>query len=239
MSRERPARSSFPLILALAAWPVALIGFSTTFFFPLASGSFVAPWIVYVHGALFFVWLLLLTGQILLVRARQVAWHRRIGWAGACLALGMAGSGVAVGVYAARRDLAATHLDAVFGQFTNIVIEMLVFGTLVAAAVRSRRDRASHQRLLILATISLLGPAWFRWRHVFPNVPNPLVVFSLIADLVLVIPVVRDWRTDGRVHPVYKWLGSAMVAVHISELLLSESAVWVYTGRTLLSAIPW
>ncbi len=238
MSREHPPRSSLPLILALAAWPVALLGFSTTFFFPLARGSFAAPWIVYVHGALFFAWLSLLTGQILLVRARQVAWHRRIGWAGAFLALGMAISGIAVGVYAARRDLAISHDTALFGQFTNIVIEMLIFSALVAAAVRSRRDRASHQRLLILATISLLGPAWFRWRHVFPNVPNPLVVFSVIADLILVIPVVHDWRTEGRVHPVYRWVGSAMVTMHISELLLSESALWEHTGRALLSAIP-
>lgn len=238
MSREHPVRSSLPLVLALAAWPVAVLGFSTTFFFPLGRGSFSAPYVIYVHGALFFAWLLLLTGQVLLIRARQVAWHRRIGWVGAALALGMAVSGVAVGVYAARRDLADTPETVVFGGFTNIVIEMLLFSALVAAAVRLRRDRASHQRLLLLATISVLGPAWFRWRHLVPSVPNPLVAFSLLADMVLVIPVVHDWRTAGHVHPVYKWVGSAMVATHMLELFVSESDVWVRTGRALLSAIP-
>jgi hypothetical protein len=43
----------------------------------------------------------------------------------------------------------------------------------------AQRDGASHKRLLLLATISALGPAWLRFRHIFPAVPQPFVTFSL------------------------------------------------------------
>jgi hypothetical protein len=228
------ARTPFFLYLAIAFLAIALTGFSTTFFVPLALGTFDAPSIVYVHGVLLFGWLLLFLSQSALARSRNLTAHRRSGWAGACLAMAIVVSGIYVGVFAARRDLAATGQDWPFGAFVNIVIEMVVFGSLVAAAVASRRSPESHKRFLVLATISALGPAWFRFRHFMPFVPNPLLTFSLVADSVLLVVLARDWLTLKRVHPVYIWAGGAMVATHIIELAASESQLWLRAGRWLL-----
>ena len=229
-----PKRSLFFPWMSFAFLAVALAGFSTTFFLPLFRGTFQAPAIIYVHGALLFAWLLLFIAQAQLVRTRQVPLHRRLGWAGAALGVAIVGSGIAVGFHATARDLAAGGGDDARGQLVNIVIEMLVFGALVAAAVAVRRDRESHKRLLLLATISILGPAWFRFRHFLPGLPNPLVVLSLVADSILLVAIAYDLFAYRRVHPVYLWVGGAMVAVHMTELFASESALWLRVSRTLL-----
>lgn len=231
-------RSRFLLYLSLAFLAIALAGFSTTLFIPLARGSFAAPVMVQVHGVLMFCWLLLLIGQTALVSSGNTAVHRRLGWLGAALAAAIVPSGVVAGVYATRRDLATTEATWPYGAFVNIVIEMAVFGILVAAAIAQRRQPQRHKRLLILVTISALGPAWFRFRHFMPLVPNPIVTFSLVADSVLLVLIAREWLTERRVHPVFAWAGGAMVAVHLVELAAAESPLWTGIARWLLQGMP-
>lgn len=151
MTGRAGGRSSFHLYLALAFMAIAITGFSTTFFLPLARGTFVAPPVIYLHGSLVFGWLSLFIAQVLLIRSRNIALHRRLGWLGAGLCIGIVISGVAVGHFATLRDVAAGGGDFARGQFVNILIEMALFGGLVTAAIVRRRDRESHVRLLVLA----------------------------------------------------------------------------------------
>lgn len=229
------SRSRFFLYMAFAFLAIALIGFSTTYFLPLSRGAFSAPPIIHVHGVLLFGWLLLFIAQSSLIHNRSFVTHRQLGVFGATLCVGIVISGVLVGLHATRRDLAAGGGDDfVLGQFVNVLIEMLLFGALVTAAIVLRRDGESHKRLLLLATISALGPAWLRFRHLLPAVPYPFVMFSLLADSLLLIAIARDHFAIKRVHPVYLWAGGAMVAIHIVELLASTSAPWVRLSRWLL-----
>ncbi len=213
---------------------IALVGFSTTFFIPLARGTFSAPPIIHIHGALLFGWLLLFILQASLIQNRNFLTHRQLGIVGAGLCVAIVVSGILVGLHATRRDLAAGPDDFVLGQFVNIWIEMILFGSLVAVAVVFRRDGDSHKRLLVLATISALAPAWLRLRHLFPSVPHPFVTFSVLADSLLLIAIVRDILVIKRVHPVYIWAGSAMVGVHAIELLAIRSDPWLRLSRWLL-----
>jgi len=227
-------RSRFYLVMSCVFLAIALTGFSTTFFWPMARGTFAAPPIVYGHGALLFGWLLFLITQSALVQGRSLRTHQRLGWLGVCLCAGIMMSGVLVGLYATRRDLAAGGGSFVLGQFVNILFAMVLFGTLVGAAIVLRRDGERHKRLLLLATISILGPAWLRFRHFMPFVPNPFVVFSLIADSLVLVVIVRDFLADRRIHPTYLWAGGAMVLVHLVELVAIESQPWLRLARWLL-----
>lgn len=228
------SRSAFNTRLAIGGLAIALIGFTPTFFRPLAARTFTAPAIVYLHGACAFGWLLTLVAQVELVRRRRVALHRKLGGLGVAFAAAFTVLGVPVGQWATRRDLAAGLGDIARGQFVNILIELMVFGSLVASATVLRRDRAWHSRLMLLATISVLGPAWFRLRHLFPSVPNPIVTFSLIADVVLLVLIAREWRSTRRVHPAYAIVGSAVVLVHLAELFASQSRLWLAFADVLL-----
>ncbi|MGV8940330.1 MAG: hypothetical protein ACOH1P_02185 [Lysobacter sp.] len=223
--------------MSFAFLVIGLTGFSTTFFFPLARGTFAAPPLIHIHAALLFGWLLFFIAQSSLIQNRSVLVHRRMGVLGACLCAAIVVSGVQVGLFATRRDLAAGGDLILLGEFVNIVIEMLLFGSLVAAAIALRRDGESHKRLVLLATISLLGPAWVRFRHIFPSVEDPFLVFSLIADSVLLVAIARDLLAFKRVHPVYVWAGGAMVTVHMIELTARESPLWLQIGRWLLDAL--
>lgn len=230
----RAVRSPFFFHLSLAFLAIALIGFSTTFFIPLARGTFTAPPVVHLHGALLFGWLAFFTAQAVFIRNRNQRVHRRLGWLGLALSIAIVVSGIAVGLFATRRDMAGTTETWPVGNFVNIVIEMALFGALVAAAVLTRRNPEAHKRLLVLATISALGPAWFRFRHFMPYVPNPVVTFSLIADAVLLVAIARDWLTLKRVHPVYLWAGGAMFAIHCVELACVDTPAWAAVGGWLL-----
>ena len=227
-------RSRFFLAMTLLYLAIALIGFSTTFFIPLARGTFRAPAVVHVHGALLFGWLLLLIVQASLVQGRRFPTHRQVGVAGVALCAAIVVSGVLVGLHATRRDLAAGSDDFVLGQLTNIVIEMALFGLLVAAAIAMRRDGESHKRSLMLATVSALAPAWLRFRHLLPAVPDPFVTLSLLADSLLLVLIARDWIVLRRVHPVYLYAGSAMVGIHLVELAAITSAPWLAAARWML-----
>ncbi len=227
-------RSKFFLYMAISFLVIAVVGFSTTFFIPLARGNFSAPPVIHIHAALVFGWLLLLILQILLIQKRNVALHRKLGFTGALLCAAIMVSGVLVGLYATRRDLAAGGDDFALGQFVNILIEMFLFGSLVGVAIYYRRDRERHKRFLMLATISALAPAWLRLRHLLPAVPHPFITFSLLADSLLLVVILRDWVVLRRIHPVYIWAGGAMVAVHVVELLAIRSAPWLWLSRWLL-----
>ena len=123
-------------------------------------------------------------------------------------------SGVAVSFHGTRRELAAGVGDVVLREFVNNVIGILIFGSLVAAAVVLRRDSESHKRLLLLATISVVGAAWSRFDQFFPAFEN-YWVFLIIADSPLLVAIARDLMAYKRVHPVYIWVGGLSVAYDV------------------------
>jgi uncharacterized membrane protein YozB (DUF420 family) len=221
-------------VCAAAGLAVALAGFTPTFFLPSLRGEFRAPPIVWVHGALAFGWILMFVAQTQWIRRRAIRMHRRIGYGTAGIALGLVATGVPVGLWATGRDLAAGLGDVARGQFVNILVELAVFGALVGAAVWLRRDPDWHKRLMLLATLSVLGPAWFRLRHWFPSVPNPLVTFSLLADSIVLVVVAHEYAQRRRLHPAYWAVAPAVVAVHLAELFLSQTRPWLSVARTLL-----
>ena len=228
-------RSGFFLYISLGFLAIALIGFSTTFFLPLARGTFVAPPVIYVHGALLFAWLILLIAQASLIRVRNVSVHRRLGWLGASLAIAIVISGIAVFLHVTRRDLATGGGDVVLRLFVSNLLTMLTFGSLVAAAVVLRRDSESHKRLLLLATILVLDPAWGRFGNLFPAFESLEGFFFTIPSYSLaVIAIARDLVAYRRVHPVYIWVGGLLVAVDMTAPFASQSAAWLRVARWLL-----
>ena len=216
--------------MSLGFLAVALIGFSTTFFLPLIRGTSAESPVTYVHGAILFGWLLFFIAQVSLIRVRSVSVHRRLGWLGAALGVAVIGSGFAVSF---NKALGAPGEDAVLSEFVGNLISFVIFGSLVAAAVVLRRDSASHKRLLLLATIFILGPAWFRFSYLFPSVENR-VVFLALSYAPLLVAIAHDVLTHKRVHPVYVWFGCLFVAWDTTILLASQSAAWLRVARWLL-----
>ncbi len=180
------------------------------------------PLIVHLHAAAFVGWLVLLTTQVALVRSGRVALHRRLGVAGAGLAMAMLVLGPATSLHMAQLKLDKPEVN--HGFFAITFTEMALFGLLVALALYWRRDSATHRRLMLIATFALASAGFGRWwgKSISAFAGNDwlgdvlsghLGSFLLIAGL-----GVHDLLTRGRLHPAYVW-GSGLI---VSALLLAE-----------------
>ena len=232
--RTAPPRSRIYVCFALLAVSAAMVGFFTTFTRPLWRGEFHGPVIAYVHGALVLTWLLLFLTQTLLVQSRQVARHRILGWTGVAVAPGVALTTMAMGVHALHRDLAAgggeTAVSSLLGTFTT----PLIFTALFATAVAYRRRSDFHKRLMLLATLVILWPAFFRFRHYFPDVPRPDLWFAFVLpNCMILLAMLHDRLTTGRVHPVYWTAGLAVIVDAGAEVALFDGHSWRMASQWL------
>jgi hypothetical protein len=214
---------------ALAA---VFFGFSTTYFLPMAQRSFAAPLVVHLHGALCLTWVLFFITQSMLVRGQQTRVHRQVGQAGIPIALGILVSGMGTALWATERDLATvpTALTTMIGTLTSLSI----FTAFVVFGVAMRRRPDWHKRLMMLATIVVLWPAFFRFRHFMPWVPRPDVWLGLVlADLPILIAAVRDRLVYGHVQPVWAIFGTLLVAEQSLEIMIFETTVWRELGNSV------
>lgn len=166
-----------------------------------------------------FCWIFLFLTQTILISTRNVRLHMRLGLGGAILAAIIVPFAFAAGLSILCRDIGLMGVDAAYSAFLPTIIEPLLFGALVAAAIALRRRPDFHKRLMLLATLSILGPAWFRFRHFFPSVENPLVVFGFwLAITPMIGAATWDALTQGRAHPVYLTALPALIAVYAVEV---------------------
>lgn len=179
---------------------------------------------MYVHGIFLFGWVAFFLSQSLLVHRKKLRLHKKMGWAGGALVVGVVLSTLFIATLASRRVAASGNMDQASAELFVIMIEMLVFSGLIAAALVLRKRPETHKRLMLLALIASLGPAWFRFRHYFLEVSNPVFFYSLlIADSLILIAAASDLIRHRRVHPVYVFVGGGMVVVHLIEVFHFEA----------------
>ena len=109
---------------------------------------------------------------------------------------------------------------------------------LAIAAIAARRRPDWHKRLLILATIQVLWPAFFRLRHLLPMVPQPEIWFALVlAYLPVVVAALRDRWLYGRIHPVWLFVGPALIVEQSAEFILFEQGPLRHFGQWLYAIL--
>jgi hypothetical protein len=229
-------RASSYLWLCVATSFVAFFGFSFTYFGPGLAGEYpeVSP-TVHVHGWTFFLWYLLLPLQAWLVASRRVSLHRSLGYASIALAVAMTFTGLIV--IGTQMDLARQPDGSPFwrflgpGVFTTLVLFVVFYGL----ALRFRRKRELHKRMMLLASTGALGAAGFR--ILMEVIPGPVagVAGILLPNVIILAAIFLELRRGEGVHPVYRW------GLPIS--VLAEGAVIFLTptpaGQALSSALAW
>lgn len=229
---------TFYVAMAMVAVAAVATGFSTTYFIPVASGTFAGPLVAHVHGLLFMSWIAMMLLQPTLVRQRRSGLHRRLGWIAIPLAVAMAASGLGVGTFAVGRDLAAGGGDAAYSQLIGVVAAMTFFLLYVSIAIGVRKRPDWHKRMMLLATIAVLWPAWFRFRHLLPFVPHPDIVLGVVvSDSLILVAMARDHLKFGRIHPAYLIFGLPLVAEHVWEILLFDTPGWRAAAAAIYQAL--
>lgn len=179
-----------------------------------------APFWVHAHGVAMLAWLALLIVQPTLVSRDNLPLHRKLGWAGAALAMVI----TALGLFTGVASLVLHRFPPFFSPpyfLALTAVESLAFGAMVWAAVRRRRTTAWHRRLMIGATIVILEPALGRL------LPMPLIVgwsdipVGLIQLAVVGVIALYDRRTLGRIHPATKAIAAVVILVRATIYLLA------------------
>jgi hypothetical protein len=204
---------------------IVLVGFAPTLYLRAHFGSPELPAYLYAHGTALTTWFALLFVQALLIGRRRRTLHQRVGWVGAAAAVAVVATSAYADFYfveraAAQMSAAAPQLSpgAVAARVSAAVLgfagQILVFAALVALAILLRKQSPSHKRLMLIASIGIVGAAAGRWGYVLvavgiaPALAFPLagIVGTLVLPFVLLGAVaLYDKRSLGRVLPLTWW----------------------------------
>jgi len=226
--------------MAVVMTLVVLAGFARSFFFafmwrehdPDASNE---P-AYYVHGTLAAAWMAFAIFQPLLIRQRQVQWHRRLGWLGAVLAGAVMLTGVYVAVLSGARG-PDSPLPPTPPDFLGVIASgIVIFGVFVCLAVVYRRDGPTHKRLMYLATVNLIQAAIVRIPWSFVHFAGPWTTYPLAYAFILPL-FVWDWSARGRIHPATKWGGLAIALSLPIRLWLSKTSPWLGAAQWAIQLV--
>ena len=221
--RERRFFTGMAIVLLLACFA----GFAPSYYLKSQFANAPLSALVHVHGALFSAWMILLVVQTSLVAAGNARLHRKLGVSGGALALLLLATGAMVIWGRATTTTAAIPHDFILRFVALAVVSLVMFSTLIGAALAFRRNPAAHKRLMMLATTVMVGAAVHRlliW-VVSPTVSPP--VFFGATDLFIVALGVFDYISRGRLHPATLWGGLAVIVSQIVAVALAASDGWV------------
>lgn len=179
-----------------------------------------APFWVHLHGLAMLAWLALLIAQPTLVTRDNLVRHRQLGQIGGLLAIFITCLGVFTGV----ASLALNRFPPFFTPpyfLALTVIESLVFGAMVAWAIRRRRATDWHRRLMIGATIVILEPALGRLLPIPLMGPWAEPAVALCQLFAVAIVAAYDRRSRGAVHPATWMIAAVVIATRVAISLLS------------------
>lgn len=241
-------RTQFYVWMAIAMAATAFLGFAPTFWAPLAQGVPEKIGVLAVHGIVYFGWSLFVVYQAWLVTSGRVIRHRDMGIVGVSLATAMVIFGVLAAINATLRAAAA---GATVGGEAFMIVPMSAvfsFTVLITAAILNSRRAEWHKRLIVTASAVLLEAPIARPFIIyvamgghpppfqgtvglagFGGPPPPVTAVlpsALMALGFVVVGMVRDWRTEGKVHPAYLWGGGLALAVVVLRGPFSDTALW-------------
>jgi hypothetical protein len=182
---------------------VNFAGFGPTFFLRPLFDVPQIPLYLYLHGVVGTAWFALVVVQALLIANRRFTQHRQLGWVGVGLAVVIIGLGVYTSTHMVPRNAAAhPPLSEADIQLYSAVTAadlagFVVFPALVGLAIYFRRRADIHMRLMLIATLEMLGPAAARigsWGGVFV----PIVITAMLG--LMIAFVVHALWTRRRIH---------------------------------------
>jgi FtsH-binding integral membrane protein len=199
------------------------LGFGPTYYW---AGVFNAPLpsrIIHLHGAVFSCWILLLIVQNSLASVGRVDIHKKLGLAGFLLACLMVIVGWVAATDRLARGTAPPGLDTYFFYIVPMT-DMIIFGTLIFFAFRTRRDPSTHKRIIYVATVGVLIAAIARFpvRWLFHNAAHA----AIASYAFLLILVGYDLWSTRKVHRATLWAGAFLIFVQQIRLPIGRTAAW-------------
>jgi len=217
---ELQRRSKFFMYVSIALLVIVLVGFSPTLYLRAFFDVPDIPLYVYGHGAALTAWFIWFCVQTTAVNNGRVDLHRRLGAVGVTIGILVLISGTAAAMGLAPRLLEKYgNIDSDFSRIAGVVLGniglLVAFTGFLVAAVLNRRKSEIHKRLMYLASIGIILPAFGRIAK-FPmiDLPEPPLAFAGLLTFLVMLGIF-DRTNNGSVHRV-TWIGGiALLAILI------------------------
>jgi uncharacterized membrane protein YozB (DUF420 family) len=224
---------NFYLGMGLACALFIVAGFAPTYFLSpfIERPAYAPPLSIYLHlhAGIFTAWLLLFVTQTALVRADRRELHRRLGVLGLVVAIAI----VTINFMTVIEAIDSGRASPVGPPIPRLYLALsasLLAGGFVFAGLYWRRNPAAHKRLMLVATISMMGPAMNRFTRQFDLttlLDMDRVAIALTATLALYgVCMLNDYRTQRRVHPVYLIGAGIVMASRALAEVVPATAAW-------------
>jgi len=228
----------FYVAMALTIAVIVLIGFAPSFYLkdfihappPLSD-------LTRLHGFVFTSWLALFIAQTSLVASNRTDLHMKLGLAGIVLAALIVVLGTYTGIMGGKLGHAPPGAPPPIPFMAVPLFNIAAFGGFFTAAILNRKHSETHKRLMILAMLQMTEPAFGRIAPMLGLADVNVFVAFGGADLLLLTAMAYDYRTLGRVHPVYLWGGAITLAVQIITFLAVGSSLWLSVATWLTTLV--
>jgi hypothetical protein len=233
---------NFYLGMGIACALIVFVGFAPTYYLSpfVERPAFKPPlsiWL-HLHGGIFTLWLALFVAQTALVRSDRRDLHRRLGVLGLVVAIAI----VSINFMTVIEAIDSGRVSPVGPPVPRLYLAMsasLIAGGFVFAGMYWRRSAAAHKRLMLLATIGMIGPAVNRLTGRFDLttlLETDRTTIALSATLALYgVCMLNDYRTQRRVHPVYLIGAAIVVASQALNDVVPATSAWQTFANWLLS----
>jgi hypothetical protein len=234
---QRRAGSDRPLFVAgaLAVAVIVFAGFARTFYLQGVFGSPPLPRLLLLHGLAMTAWIAIFLTQLGLVAAGRTDLHRRLGVVGGAVAVTIIVLNVLAAVEAGRRGFTPRPGEVTPLAFMAVpLIDVVVFASLVGAALWQRRRPAAHKRLMLLATLGILTPAVARLPLEILKTAGLPAFFGVTILCVLIAVGYDTWR-NRRLHPAFGWGAAFLIASVPARIALAQSEAWQAFARWMIA----
>jgi len=243
MGREKTSQSGMPLIaqaqyiiIALFAIIITIIGFWQNYFGPLLRGTLETHWAIDLHAGIFMVWLALFLGQAVIAYKKKIPKHISVGtyfgipWGVLILIIGLFITFAVIIPGIGRDHEVDNYAVSLLGSLGDII----TFGIFFFAAVIYRKKPNLHKRLMVLATVALLGAPIARL-DLLSGVMG-LSLFTILRLLPLIVAMGYDRWLQNKVHTVY-WVGLGILFLNISRFFWAGSETWKEISKWMTKSV--
>ena len=209
---------------AIVALAIIFAGFAPTYYLKTFTAAPDLSTLKHVHGLVMTAWFALFFAQARLVATGRTAIHRQLGVAGIFMAMLVVATGTTLGIASARAGVSPAPNMPPLVFLVMPLGEMVMFSVFFIAAIALRTRSAWHKRLMVLASLGMLAPAFARIVKA-TGLPGP-AMFGLV-DILVIGCVVYDTVKNRRLHPAFGWGLAVFILVgQGGRIALAQSAAW-------------
>jgi hypothetical protein len=218
---ERPLYAGAGLVAAL----VVFAGFAPSYYLSTLFGAADLTTLKHIHGVVMTSWFVLFFVQARLAATGRIATHRTLGLAGVFVAILLVAVGMALAIASVKAGVSPVPGIPPHVFLVLPLGELVAFVALFSTAIALRKRSDYHKRLMLLASLAILSPAFARFPTDAMGLSGPPVFFAL-TDIVILGCIAYDTVKNRRLHPAFVGGLVFIVVVQFGRLAFSQTQAW-------------